>query len=301
METVPASMSPEPVIFDGMVLPPFPPLSQDAKARLEEIRNLEYRADDILLVTYPKSGTHWVWELVCMILKRKAEYSKEPKEFFFLEAMPNLSMLQNMPSPRTFNTHLPYRWLPKEHIENGGKIIHVVRNPKDAAVSLFYHMSNMREFAYRDPVDFKTFFESRIMNTKAKLMDGWFKFEKDFEQAEKKDELGVIFTVHFEGLKKNPIEETKRLAKFLNVDLSDEDIAEISDKCSFQKLKLASQTVKDNTLVASEELGKKMNQHMYRKGEIGDWKNHFTVAMNEKFDALFTEEMKNSSIQVQFE
>lgn len=36
-------------------------------------------------------------------------------------------------------------------------------------------------------------------------------------------------------------------------------------------------------------------------GEIGDWKNHFTVAMNENFDAIFREEMKNSNIQVQFE
>lgn len=36
-------------------------------------------------------------------------------------------------------------------------------------------------------------------------------------------------------------------------------------------------------------------------GEIGDWKNHFTVAMNENFDAIFKEEMKNSNIQVQFE
>lgn len=45
-----------PVIFDGMVLPPFPPLVQDAKKRFEEIRNMEYRKDDIILAIYPKSG-----------------------------------------------------------------------------------------------------------------------------------------------------------------------------------------------------------------------------------------------------
>lgn len=236
-----------------------------------------------------------------MILKQKAEYSKEPKEFFFLEAMPNLSMVQDMASPRTLNTHVPYRWLPKQHIESGGKIIHVVRNPKDVAVSLYHHLTNMREFASSDPGNFDDFFETKFMNPKVKLMGGWFKYEQEFEQAEKNDTLGVIFTVHYESLKKNPLQETKRLAKFLNVDLNDENIEDIADKCSFKKLKLASRTVKDNSLVADEVLARKMDQHMYRKGEIGDWKNHFTVAMNEKFDAIFKEEMKDSNIQVQFE
>ena len=36
-------------------------------------------------------------------------------------------------------------------------------------------------------------------------------------------------------------------------------------------------------------------------GEIGDWKNHFTVAMNEQFDAVFKEEMRDSDIDIQFE
>lgn len=103
-----------------------------------------------------------------MILKQKAKYSKEPKEFFFLEAMPNLSLVQHMASPRTLNTHVPYRWLPKQHIESGGKIIHVVRNPKDVAVSLYHHLTNMREFASSDPGNFEEFFETKFMNPKGK-------------------------------------------------------------------------------------------------------------------------------------
>ncbi|XP_061179036.1 sulfotransferase 1E1-like [Saccostrea echinata] len=289
----------QPIMFDGMALPPFPPLVKDAEKRFEEIRDLECRKDDVLLVIYPKSGTHWVWEIVCMLLKKKAEYMKECKEFFFLEAIPDMSVVHNLASPRPLNTHVPYRWLPKQHIENGGKIVHVLRNPKDVAVSMFHHFNNT--MAFGEPTDFKTFYE-RVFMGPVQPFGGWFSYEKEFEQAEAKDTHSAIFTLYYESLKKHPVEETKRLAKFLNVDVSDEVITEIVDKCSFRKLKQANDTMKEflefpNTKVKSKETMSKL----YRKGEIGDWKNHFTVALNEHFDAVFKEEMKDSKIQVQYE
>jgi hypothetical protein len=96
-----------------------------------------------------------------MLLKSKAEYTKETKEFSFLEAIPDFSIVDNIPSPRALNTHVPYRWLPKQHIENGGKIVHVLRNPKDVTVSMYHHLKNSRELG--DISDFKTFFEAQQM------------------------------------------------------------------------------------------------------------------------------------------
>jgi hypothetical protein len=53
--------------FDGMIVPPFPPLREDVKKRFEEIRNLECRKDDVILAIYPKSGI-WTEEgtLICI-------------------------------------------------------------------------------------------------------------------------------------------------------------------------------------------------------------------------------------------
>ncbi|XP_055996317.1 sulfotransferase 1B1-like isoform X2 [Ostrea edulis] len=294
------TLKPTPIIeFDGMILPPFPPLREDVKKRFEEIRNLACRKDDIILATYPKSGTHWVWEIVCMLLKNKPEYSKEGKELLFLESIPDISMVDNIPSPRPFNTHIPYRWFPKQHTENGGKIIHVLRNPKDVAASFYHHARNTEEFG--EISDFKSFYENVYVGS-VQPLGGWFAYEKEFEQAEINDTHNAIFTVQYESLKKDPIGETKRLAKFLDVDVNDEIIAEIADKCSFRKLKEANATVKDHSRLSKlHPNAREIMMKMYRKGEIGDWKNHFTVAMNEQFDAKFKEEMKDSKIEVQYE
>ena len=50
----------------------------------------------------------------------------------------------------------------------------------------------------------------------------------------------------------NPIQEIHRLAEFLNVKLTEEDIAEISDKWSFQKLRQANDSIKDHSLISGD-------------------------------------------------
>ena len=90
-------------------------------------------------------GTHWAWEIINMVLQQNTEYRKDIKEALMLEATFNLDTLNKAQSTRVLNTHLPYRWLPKKHIENGGKIIHVTRNPKDMYVSYFHHAAGSQE------------------------------------------------------------------------------------------------------------------------------------------------------------
>ncbi|KAJ8314118.1 hypothetical protein KUTeg_008679 [Tegillarca granosa] len=50
--------------------------------------------------------------------------------------------LDEMQSPRVFVSDLPFRYLPKQ-LKERGKIIYVVRNPKDIAVSYYCHLRNM--------------------------------------------------------------------------------------------------------------------------------------------------------------
>ena len=78
-----------------------------------------------------------------MLLQGTTEYHRDSKLSFQLEAMTDQKDLDTLPSPRVLNTHLPFRWLPRSHIENGGKIVHVVRNPKDVYVSAYHFLKGI--------------------------------------------------------------------------------------------------------------------------------------------------------------
>uniref|UniRef100_A0A8W8HMA0 Sulfotransferase domain-containing protein n=1 Tax=Magallana gigas TaxID=29159 RepID=A0A8W8HMA0_MAGGI len=79
------------------------------------------------------AGTHWVREIVSMLLRGKAEYSSDPLHSIdFYDS----SYIKKLQSPRILQSHLPFRYLPNE-VKRQGRILHVSRNPKDTAVSLF--------------------------------------------------------------------------------------------------------------------------------------------------------------------
>lgn len=263
------------ILFDGIYLPTFTPLLQNPEVRLKAIKNLEGRSDDVLITAFPRSGTHWMWEIANMLLTKQDQYTEKTKETAFLEFVDDWNNIETMASPRLLNTHLPYRWLPLQHIEKQRKMLHVIRNPKDVFVSLFHFQKN-----FGSSENWDSFYKSKVIGSGTNY-GGWLEYERTF--ISDRENVLVIF---YEDVKLKPTEEIKRLAKFLNVECSDDLITKIADKCGFDKLKKAHVTVKKTESKV---------QH-YRKGEIGDWKNHFTVAQSEEFDELFKTKMAGSII-----
>lgn len=77
-----------------------------------------------------------------MLLVGKTEfmsYSKDQIMFEFVDQ----HVIDAKPSPRVINSHLPFRLVPESMLNPGNKIIHVMRNPKDVAVSCYNHHYSM--------------------------------------------------------------------------------------------------------------------------------------------------------------
>ncbi|XP_052066943.1 sulfotransferase 1C4-like isoform X2 [Mytilus californianus] len=122
----------------------------------------------------------------------------------------------------------------------------------------------------------------------------WYNYEKEMEKAEKLYP-GMILTCYYEKMKKDSTTEIKRLADFLGIQCTESTLKDIAYATSFQNM----QQHNMHKLDSSKELDGK--GFIYRKGEIGDWKNHFTVAQNERFEEQYTERFKDSTYKLTFE
>ena len=79
--------------------------------------------------------------------------------------------LEQMPSPRVINTHLPFSMLPVSEVKSKQlKIIHVYRNPKDVCVSMFHFMKECKILEKMNIQSFPEFVEHFFFSDKRKCV-----------------------------------------------------------------------------------------------------------------------------------
>ncbi|XP_069365618.1 luciferin sulfotransferase-like [Maniola hyperantus] len=150
------------------------------------IYNFPLRSDDTFIVTFPKSGTTMTQELI-WLLGNNLDYEKAASttitiRFPYLEfpaitnkrttmtqeqkntmreslMMFTMSEIESMASPRFIKSHLPLSLLPPSLLDKT-KVVYVIRDPRDVAVSFYHHLKLMMKV----PTDyeFKKYWECFI-------------------------------------------------------------------------------------------------------------------------------------------
>ncbi|XP_025090203.1 sulfotransferase family cytosolic 1B member 1-like [Pomacea canaliculata] len=284
-------------LVEGLPLPIFRPTTEEWQKHITDLRNMELRHDDILLCTYPKSGTHWLWEVTSMLVQGKAEYETRRQEQLMVDFV-DVDLIEAMASPRILNTHLPFSMLPWQQIRDKSiKVFHVYRNPKDTAVSFYFMMKEFIKARRNVLLEFPDFFE-RYLNGKINY-GSQFSYLRQFHDFTQENPNIPALSISYEDMKRSPSDKIKQIAEFLEVPASQQLCEEIAEACSFQNMK------KQDVNKAVIEFTKQKNiphpkLNMYRKGEVGDWKNYLTVAMSEQMDAVVEKELKDLPYVIQY-
>ncbi|XP_053384469.1 sulfotransferase 1A1-like isoform X2 [Mercenaria mercenaria] len=266
--------------------------NEDLKSHIERVRDLKIRDDDVYLATYPKSGTHWVWEIIVMLRRGSAEYEPSPKEAVFLD-FKGPDVIDKVPSPRVLNCHWPCNLTPRGIFDKNIKIVHVQRNPKDIIVSFYYHHKNLGGRPFTE--SFLEFLPLTLGTYGIFQFYPWYKYVKEWERFTKTHPEQIL-NLYFEDMKEDPVREIKKIDKFLGTGRSDELIQQIAQACHFDNLKKADLEIKEKEHMTQ---GRKPSI-MFRKGEVGDWKNHFTVAQNAEIDEWLQENLAETELKFRY-
>ncbi|XP_063791395.1 sulfotransferase 1B1-like [Pseudophryne corroboree] len=273
------------------------PLMQPIADQWEPVENFQARPDDLLIATYPKAGTTWVQEIVDCILNdgdvEKTRRAPTHVRFPFLEIcspppIPSgVDILEITPSPRLVKTHLQYDLVPKSFWTQKCKVIYVARNAKDNAVS-YYHFDLMNK-TQPDPGTWNEYVDNFLKGNVG--WGSWFDHVLGWWQAKDKHEVLYLF---YEDMKENPKVEIRKLIKFLGKELSEDAIERIYQHTSFKSMK---ENPMANYSSMPPNVMDPSRSPFMRKGEVGDWMNHFTEPQNKRFDAEYNRKMAGTDLK----
>ncbi|GMT33475.1 hypothetical protein PFISCL1PPCAC_24772, partial [Pristionchus fissidentatus] len=274
------------------------------------LEDREFGPDDVVIASYPKSGTTWASEVLSAIAHEgNTELLKSIRmdervpwielddktwwiKMFYVWKNALFAGPVSSPKKRISFTHLPLELLPRSIQEGKCKLLYIARNPKDQAVS-YFHFHRMARFLGMQTdttwSEFLTLFCSGFL-----YCGSWFEHVLGYWKLAKKNPQ--VKFICYEDMKKDLMGEMKGLEEFVGVSLTDEQRQKVVEHCSFDSMKDNKMANRDGVMLLNEKISKFM-----RKGVVGDWKNYFTITQSEEFDKLYTEKMKETGLNFEFD
>ncbi|XP_069857184.1 sulfotransferase 2A1-like [Dipodomys merriami] len=248
--------------------------------------------EDIITVTYPKSGTHWLIEVLSLIhtkgdpnwIRSVPTGLRSP----WIEGEVGFQTIKDRKEgPPLITSHLPIQLFPKSFFTSKAKMIYVIRNPKDVLISGYYFWSFTN--LAKKPESLEQYFEWFLQGYVP--YGSWFDHVRGWMSMREKENMLVI---SYEQMKKDPRSMVERICGFLGKALEPGELDLVLENSSFQAMK---ENKMSNLPDVPEELvpaGVKIT----RKGTMGDWQNHFTPAQTQAFEETFREKMAGLPLEL---
>ncbi|XP_077996528.1 sulfotransferase 2A1-like [Glandiceps talaboti] len=285
----------------------FPSLMDEQKVKSDLVDDFSWRQSDVVVIGYPKSGSTWVSNILQNIQDFGLVSRGNSKQFLPFDwlivnptSMPGVrgeiaAQFQtgqlDLKSPRLIRSHLPLHLFPwKQARASNVKTICVIRNPKDVCVSMHHFINGIGhgKMALEWNKTVEEFAKGRIP------LGPWLQHVIQWKTVGIEDN---VLHVTYEDVKEDMSNAIRKFGNFLQVDLSDQDIQRIEIACSVEGMResIHKYVIHDWGFVDGDV------KQFVRKGIVGDWKNHFSVAQNEMFDEEIVSRLEEAGIPMKYE
>jgi hypothetical protein len=231
--------------------------------------------DDVYLVSYPRSGNTWTRFLLGNLL-----HPEDPATFINIESRvaeiyfnPD-HVLRELPRPRLLKSHEAFH-------PNYPRVICIVRDPRDVAVSFYHHNVKARNIPDTYPMDD---FIPRFMKAE---FDPWWGSWADnvMSWIKMRDGRETFLLLRYEDMKDDSQRELLKIARFLqkagfqDVDASPEKLERAIQQSSPERMReLEKQAAKEYAQLKQT----RQDKPFVRGAKAGGWKS----ALSEKSVAL---------------
>ena len=239
-------------------------------------KSLSVRNNDIFLVSYPRSGNTWM-RFVLGSLIHNVDVNFDNMERYFPDIYRNTcSQLESLKNPRYLKSHEPYD-------NRYHKVIYIVRDPRDVAISYYYWMLKFNKFEGEFDGFLDLFFGPNGIS-----YGRWDDHYRSWRENSDKVNRGVLF-LRYEDLIDNAIDNIKTILGFININIDNDVIHTVVKSNSFSGMKN-----KENYASDQNPLFKATNKEIpfVRKGKIEQWKSELSDIHLERFRREFSPTMK---------
>eukprot|EP00747_Dinoflagellata_sp_TGD_P189468 gnl/TRDRNA2_/TRDRNA2_49837_c0_seq1.p1 gnl/TRDRNA2_/TRDRNA2_49837_c0~~gnl/TRDRNA2_/TRDRNA2_49837_c0_seq1.p1 ORF type:complete len:262 (+),score=47.64 gnl/TRDRNA2_/TRDRNA2_49837_c0_seq1:229-1014(+) len=186
------------------------------------------------------------------------------------------------PTRRVIKTHAPVHLAPwtggaPDGIRDGAKVIVVVRNPKDAAVSLFHHARDL-ETIFQYSGDWAHFVSKLFIPGKVESgcfwawHAGWWRVHGQAKDS--------VLWISYESLKADLTAGIARVAEFCGIEADDVLISAVARASTFDAMRQQFAEVDAKKFAA----GQFVKKNHIRQGKSGSWRDTFTEEQLCEFD-----------------